>query len=63
MGRGIFEYFLFLFKIKKVQIQVVSSYQVLDVRAPDELLLFYKVRQSSLLGFLEFLVENLFICE
>ena len=31
---------------------VVSSYQVLDVLAPDELLLLDEVRQSSLLGFL-----------
>ena len=54
VGRGIFEYFLFLFKIKNIQIQVFGSYQVLDVLVPDELLLFYEVRQSSLLGFLEF---------
>ena len=37
---------------------VASSSQVLDVPVPDQLLLLDEVRQSSLLGFLEFSVEN-----
>ena len=57
-GHGIFEYFLFLFKIKNIQIQVFSSYHVLDGLVPDELLLFYEVKQSSLLGFSVIFVEN-----
>ena len=43
--------FLFLFKIKYIQIQVVSSYQALDVLAPDELLLFTRLGNPPCLVF------------